>query len=346
MNQKTPLFLTFLIVTYRRPAKLCRLLNQFLDDRWTEVMHLGLEIVVADDHSEDTSREESRMVIDALRAKGWTVSYRYRERNLRGDRNLYYGYSRDSQGAFVWFLCDDDQLVVNEAVRLVAELCERQPLMCICGFAQGDLTVAANRLGNEVRVVHDFPEAVSYLGQYPKTSAYILRRLPTKDLDRLFDDWDGSLYSWIGISIYLFGKNSEGGLMLYPAITATADEEYGALRYSYRVFGRLYQVVKEGVEATGARYDDVARAIVEQPHFMDKNYQDEVLMCILGLRAHYNWRSAVTYCESTRREEIRFLRGNLVRACLVPGKLYALVKLVLVVFLAKIRGLVISRKNV
>lgn len=345
MNQKMPFFLTFLIITYRRPAKLCRLLNQFLDDRWSDVMHLGLEIVVADDHSEDASREDSGKVIDALRSKGWHVSYRYREENLRGDRNLYYGYSRDSQGTYVWLLCDDDQLVVNEAIRLVAITSERQPLVCICGFAQGDLTVPANRLGSEVRVVHEFPEAVSYLGQYPKTSAYILRRIPSSDLDRLFDRWDGSLYSWIGVAIYLFGTNPGKGLMLYPPISATADEDYGGLRYSYRVFGKLYQVVRDSIESLGKRYEDVAQAIVGHAHFMDSRYQDEVLMCILGLRAHYNWRSPITYNNATLKEEVKFLRGNVIISCDTPRKFYELAKLLLIYFLASVRDILMLRQK-
>lgn len=345
MNQLETPFLTFLIITYRRPAKLCRLLSQFLDDRWSEVMHLGLEIVVADDHSEDASRDEARPILDALRDKGWRVYYCYREQNLRGDRNLYYGYTRDSRGDYVWLLCDDDQLVVDEAVRLVGLIHDQKPQVCVCGFAQGDLTVPANRLGTETRIIHDFPEAVSFLGQYPKTSAYILRRMPSLDLDVHFERWDRSLYSWIGMSIYLFGKHPERGLMLYPSIAATADDDYGVLRYSYRVFGKLQKVVMEGVQAAGADYDELSRRITGNPHFCQKDYQDEVLMCILGLRAHYNWKSHIEYNEQVLTQELEYLKRNLLRVLGNPRTSYHFIKMLIVKWVDQLkrRALAIMR---
>lgn len=176
-------FLTFLVITYQRPAKIARLLRYFLDDRWQSLKRMGLQIVIADDHSEDNTREVLEPIITALKAQGWSVKYIYRTKNLRGDRNLYEGYSQDSQGRYVWFLCDDDMLDVANAVLFVKSIAENRPVAAICGFRQGTKHQFGNRqLGEQIRIITEFSESVKLLSQYPKTSTYVLKRIPSLNL--------------------------------------------------------------------------------------------------------------------------------------------------------------------
>lgn len=298
------IFLTFLIITYQRPAKVVRLLELFLDDRWSQLKHLQFEIVIADDHGEDATWETIEPVVNLLHDQGWQVRYVYREDNLRGDRNLYYGYTRDSAGKFVWFLCDDDLLNIAEAIQFIQTVHDTNPLIGICGFRQGLKGEYGNRLGSEVKLVKSFPEAVDYLIQFPKTTAYLLRRFTNTNLDDAFERWDRTLFSWIGISIYLLAINKENGVLIYPGIVAYADEDFGVLRYSYRVFGKLPQVTQDSIELAGVSFDQV------RPKLINLATYDEVNQCVTGLYAHYSWRSHIKYTNDVLMEETRFLRKN------------------------------------
>ena len=298
------IFLTFLILTYRRPEKVVRLLNLFLDERWHQLAHLKFEIVVADDHGEDGTWKAISPLIDRLAKQGWLVRYVYRKSNLRGDRNMYYGYTRDSSGKYVWFLCDDDVIDVGEAIAYLEAVNQTNPLISICGFSQGSHNQYGNSLGSEIRLVSDFPEAVDYMIQFPKTTAFLLRRCPEIDLDNVFERWDRTLFSWVGISIYLLARNKGAGLLLYPSIVAKADDDYSVLRYSYRNFNKLYGVAKDSIELSDMSFD------VIKPHLGNLAMDDEISSCLNGLKAHYSWRTPTKYTPEVLKEEWTYMKHN------------------------------------
>lgn len=297
-------FLTFLIITYRRPEKVSRLLEGFLDDLWSE-LDLGLyEIVVADDHSEDNTGDIIQPIISKLRAKGWSVRYVYREENLRGDRNLYYGYSRDSLGMFVWFLCDDDQLYPKEAIKFINNVKNTEPLIAICGFEQGDRNQYGNKFNGDVRLIDDYVESIDCLVKFPKTTAYLMRRRPDLNLDTLFEKLDLTLFSWIGLAVYILGSEKDEKLLIHPSIVACADEDYSLLSYSYRVFGNLYTTIKLSLEF--ADYNPAGIL----PEISNLKSDDELTLNLTGLQAHYSIKSHTIYTDIILRAELRYLRDN------------------------------------
>ena len=298
------IFLTFLIITYRRPEKVARLLRLFLDDRWQQLGLSNFEIVIADDHGEDATYEIIGPVIKQLEEKGWRVKYVYRETNLRGDRNLYYGYTRDSSGQYVWFLCDDDVIDVGQAIPYIETVRQVKPLISMCGFVQGSDNQHGNHFGGETRLVQDFPEAVNYLIKFPKTTAYLMRRCQEINLDHIFERWDRTLFSWIGISIYLLAHKKHEVVLIYPTVVANADEDYGLLRYSYRIFGKLFPVVKDSIELSNMSFEQI------KPSLVNLSAHDEIEQCVIGLNAHYSWRSHIRYSPDVLSQELIFLRSN------------------------------------
>jgi hypothetical protein len=46
-NKVEKIFLTFLVLTYKRPEKVKRLLEQFLDERWKSILNFKLEIIIS-----------------------------------------------------------------------------------------------------------------------------------------------------------------------------------------------------------------------------------------------------------------------------------------------------------
>lgn len=298
------IFLTFLIITYRRPRKVARLLRLFLDESWQRLAHLKFEIVVADDHGDDKTYEIIAPIIRQLEDKGWRVKYVYRETNLRGDRNLYYGFTRDSSGQFVWFLCDDDLIDVERAIPYIETVRQINPLISVCGFVQGSADQYGNFLGGETRLVRHLPEAVNFLIKFPKTTAYLMRRCPELDLDQIFERWDHTLFSWIGVPIYLLAQREHEGVLIYPTVVARADDDFGLLRYSYRIFGRLAFVVEDSLKLSGMSFHEIRPSLVNLAEY------DEIKLCIDGLYAHYSWRSDVGYTEAVLNQELVFMRKN------------------------------------
>ena len=321
--------LTFLIITYRRPEKVVRLLQSFLDDNWNEFDISDFEIVIADDHSEDNTLEIISPTIEALQNKGWLVRYVYRDENLRGDRNLYYGYAKDSIGKFVWFLCDDDMINVKEAINYLKVVFQTNPLVSICGFEQGDKNQYGNKFEGEARLINSFSESVDYLIKFPKTTAYLMRRCPEIDLDPLFEELDRTLFSWIGLAIYLLGTNNQDKLFIYPSIVAKADEEYSLLPYSYRIFGTMSFVTERSIE-----FADLSFKLIK-PQLYNLKYEDEILLNLTGLRAHYSWRTTIKYTPTILEQEWSFFKTNWLKCFGSPIRFTSLLKFLIYFIISK-----------
>jgi glycosyltransferase involved in cell wall biosynthesis len=298
------MFLTFLIITYRRPKKIARLLSLFLDSQWDQVNTRDFEIVIADDHGEDNTLEVIKPILQQLQEKGWRVKYIYRDANLRGDRNLYYGYTRDSAGEYVWFLCDDDLIDVQQAIPYIDTVRQLKPFVSMCGFTQGAHDQLGNAFGGTTRLVSDLSEAINYIIKFPKTTAYMMRRLPEIDLDEIFERWDHTLFSWIGIPVHLLAQKKYNGILVYPTVVAKADDDFGKLRYSFRTFAKLLPVVKDSIELANIPFQDIS------PELTNLEKTTEFDQCIYGLISHYSWRSYITYEPVVLEKELEFYKKH------------------------------------
>jgi glycosyltransferase involved in cell wall biosynthesis len=300
-------FLTFLIITYKRPIKVKRLLDQFLNSAWEEIYNLNLEIIVADDNSNDDTASTIQPTILLLRKLGWNIKYLNRDINLRGDLNLYKGIVDDSNGEYTWLLCDDDCLNISESIDFIKAIFKHRPIVAICGFKQGNLTKYTNSLGDKLSISYDFEESVKLLSHYPKTSTYVFKRR-LEDLNyEYFKRWDGTLFAWIGLGIYMAGKNIKDGVLAYPKLTVFADEDYGVLRYSYRVFKNLRLVIQDSIQLLGYdinTFKNNSNLLVQE---------DESALNILGLQAHYSLKSDIKYSDSILLEETLFFKRNFLK---------------------------------
>ena len=325
------MFITFLIITYRRPEKVARLLSTFLDDRWEQSEYTDFEIVVADDHGQDETFETICPIIVSLVSRGWSVKYVYRDQNIRGDRNLFYGYRRDAKGQYVWFLCDDDVIDIGEAIVYINAVRHFRPAVSICGFSQGDNNQMGTGFGGMTRLITDFRESISYLVKFPKTTAYMLRRVDDEKLDNVFELWDNTLFSWIGISIYILKNNLASGLLVYPSIVARADQDFGRLRYSYRVFKNLYFVTKDAIKITGSIFEDIDNDL------RSIHTGGELDLCMLGLIAHYNPNCYIKYSAEVLDGEIVFFKQNIIQSVFGFKRCFNLAKLIFYWFRHKIK---------
>jgi glycosyltransferase involved in cell wall biosynthesis len=97
-------FLTIAIPTYNRGVFIERQLKSIfscLSNHGAEI-----EVLVCDNASSDNTQ----CVVDKYKATNQNLTYFRQESNIGLDGNIYTCYER-AQGAFVWFLSDDDQLM-------------------------------------------------------------------------------------------------------------------------------------------------------------------------------------------------------------------------------------------
>jgi len=291
-----------------------------------------MEIVVADDHGMDDTGSVVAPILNQLTEQGWDAKYIYREKNLRGDANLYKGYTRDARGQYVWFFCDDDMIDVSEAIAFILKTAEVRPTVALCGFRQGHRGEISNELGDRVRVVTDLGESVHYCAKFSKTSAYLVKRVASPALDALASQWDGSLYVWIGLCVYLTAMSADSKVLLFPHVVAMADGDFGLLRYSHRVLIKKVDVVCASIR--------LAQGPGELIEKIEKNrlYNDEIVMCLGGLTAHYYPKSPIIYVEKILDQEWKFARQNILRFPAKPRRLIGGVKLIVAMLLHLFSG--------
>ena len=318
-----PIFLTFLILTYRRPQKLVRLLEQFLCTEWEALNRESVEIVIVDDHSEDDTKALVLPVLNQLASCGWPVRYIYRSTNLGADGNLLQGYGGDAKGEYVWIFCDDDILNINNSIKFIDLIRETKPAVGVCGFRQG----VAHKSGNDglkayPEIIMDIAKGIDVVVYYPKTSAYVLRKSHFNDFKEKFRKWDGSLYSWIGLSIILIAEKDNIKVINFKEICAEGDDNYGELQYSYRVFANLHRVVLDALSET-----QVSPSILgAHSNFLLKANRDIYVLCAQGLQAHYAVRSEISYKKRILDSEKNFIRQNLFKYFTSLNRLISLLK--------------------
>jgi glycosyltransferase involved in cell wall biosynthesis/SAM-dependent methyltransferase len=298
MNTSTKI--SVLVLTYRRPDKLKRLLTQFTLPEMQAVRDCIEEIVVADDCGKDDTGAVIAPVLKDLGNLGYAARYVCRERNLRGDMNLYKGYRDDCEAEYVWILCDDDVLMPAESAAFVRSVVDHKPAVAICQFAQGEGHKYGTKFTGQSRRVIDAESAVEMIARFPKTSAYILKRDLISDFDREIHGWNGTLFSWIGMSIMLFAKYPDRGLYIHTPLTMVGDDGYSSLRYSYRVFQHLGRVVAHAVDKSNLAFGS-------QLPKMSRSERSELNWCLRGLFSHFNPLSPVRYEDGIAAAEFKFL---------------------------------------
>lgn len=297
------MFLSIVIITYKRPNKLLNLLECFKDPNWKTVRDLNAEIIICDDFSNDDTAEVCQSIIENLLRLGWNIRYIAREINVRNDENLYLGYEKDAKGEYCWTLCDDDIVISEPAIRFILELHSTKPIVAICGFEQGIKRKINNlNLGNQTTIYDDFRQSFFAVINFPKTSSYIMRRSVIKDLDQFFySKLNFTLYAWIAISILLINQVKNNRLLYFAEICTRGDQDYGALdNYSYRVFANLDLVIKYALEELNIKSDIF---------IFNPRSEDDLL--IEGLKSHYSYRSEIFYKDPVLKIEINFFKKRL-----------------------------------
>jgi len=236
------IFITIAIPTYNRALKLKRLLSQFSAlDVSVDTMKMGIEILVANNASDDDTAVVAKSFENELTDKGYYFSYIERKKNVGLDGNMLNSYI-ESRGEYVWYFSDDDILLedINDVINDIKKF---KPDVCISNFKEGEYNENNRifKLNEPVLIEESINNAVSNIIKFPKISAYILKRKDISQHIKYIKEQDGSYYLFVAIVILVFLECSKK-LMLRRPIIAGSDESHINLRYSPRIFANRYTV--------------------------------------------------------------------------------------------------------
>lgn len=325
MIKKEKVFLSIILATYKRPEKIMRLLKIFKDKRWNVLFDYGIEIIICDDSSNDGTEEIIKRIIPDLKKAGWKVRYICRKRNLKNDENIYLGYSKDANGDYAWLLCDDDIVLIDESIDFINNIYNKKPTIAICGFKQGiDNMVSNTGISQNNSLFTNFDESLSAILHFTKTSAYVMKVHRDESIDNFFySHLNGTLYSWIGICIIIINLDLKQGLYFHRNICVTGDDDYGGLRYSFRVFKNLSKVKNQTLKFIGKKANYTKE-------------DDELMLCIKGIKCHYSFASEPYYVKKILTQEISYLKKNIFLIFLSLSKFFEFLKLLYYLLIDKI----------
>jgi len=231
------------IPTYNRSSKLNRLLNQFIDIGTNlDIESFKIELLISNNNSDD----DTEIVVSSSKPKlescGYKISYFLQPINTGLDGNTKFVFE-NAKGEYVWFFGDDDILFQEAIVRLIEDIQNISPSVCLSSFMQSSYD-ENNRvfLKNKEKKVLSLPhEAIPALVKFPKITMYVIKKeaLKNKNYTDLINACIGKYYLFVVYAVLAYIE--DGTVLVRAENIARADEDCLQLRYSPTVFSGLYE---------------------------------------------------------------------------------------------------------
>ncbi|MDH5325755.1 MAG: glycosyltransferase family 2 protein [Gammaproteobacteria bacterium] len=299
-------FLTIAVPTFNREDKLGRLFQQFLEmDLSKEVGGLGIEILVANNASEDNTYHVVHDYKEALERKGFYFSYVEQKENIGLDANMLSCYT-ESKGEYVWY-CSDDDVIIETLNDIVLDIQKYRPGVCISNFKEGGY--------GESNLVFDFDGFIKIeekeeaivrdIIKFPKITAYIAKRVEIEKYRDFLVGLSGSYYLFAALMMLIVLGESHK-LVLRKKIVAMSDDDHRNLRYSPRIFANRYKIANHTLVYLGK---------TELAKKFETSSQLSVIWCIYFIFLH--WRGKYKLEPKILREDIIYVLLNIYRIPLI-----------------------------
>ncbi len=232
-------FLTILIPTYNRSAKLHRLLKILLAQRELLSEPSEVRLLVSNDCSRDDTAEMLSNVF--AETKGMEVINQ--PTNLGQDGNVRKLYEA-ARSEYVWFFSDDDIPLEDALQTVINTLKKNRPDGLLFSFSQPP--GSPDRQFNYKEEYYETSvgtEIVAMLRRYPKISIYVLKRGPVPTIawgDRL--ELEGSNWFFFAAVDYVFSAQVKPKLGAVSRQLASADEDWDFIRLEPHTWGALWKI--------------------------------------------------------------------------------------------------------
>ena len=228
--------LVVLITTYQRNDKLLRLLFLINKVKWIDNA-LRINVFVYDDDPNNDFRIPKELNNNVV-----NFTYIKRKINLGQGPNLSSAIqelSKSYSNNFLWCPADDDLIDIFHFPIFINNLLNSKASVGVCGFKQGISKIVTTDFNGTDRVIYDYDLCIDAIRKRGKGSNVIFKIPDSYDINRIIKDYSGCYYEdkiFALNSIFNCNDSEYRCVYLYPKVITFADQEYGKLRYSMRVY--------------------------------------------------------------------------------------------------------------
>ena len=246
------MLLTIAIPTYNRAAKLDRLLCLIYNCE--EISGVYCQILI----SNNSSTDNTTYVVDKYQKLFLERSVRLisitQKNNIGMSANFLEVY-RNSESEYVWWVSDDDILVLDNFKELIKTLESKKPNVLNFNFIQAPYTEISPRYKFEDEGHYSDPNEINRLLSTKITSIIVRKYSP--DCLNVNKVWE-SYWSFVYVVLEILYK--KGGLTIISNIYAKSDDDFLDIRYPPKALYQLKSVFEDSIEWNNVIVEDLGPA--------------------------------------------------------------------------------------
>lgn len=236
--------LLILITTYNRNNKVINTLKKFNQYQLKSRFSNNVFLTILDDNpdsilSQEINLEKKNSIFN-------NFYYIKNKINLGQGYNLIINLKNNLEFDYYWCPGDDDIILFDKLDEVIQILIDQNPTNMCLEFRQGK-KLEKGTFFEYSGLIEDIELASNLICKFGKGSSTLFSKPSTEVLDLVHNKLLGSMYEDKGLSllIYLFSNNRK--LIVYNKVLSIGDDNFGTLRYSFRVFANLKKVFNECV---------------------------------------------------------------------------------------------------
>jgi len=233
-------FLSILIPTFNRAAKLFRLLNNIeFELSSSKIGKEQLYVLVSNNASTDSTQE----VLTSFKPRNFQLKIFQQKENIGIDSNMSFLYEQATT-EYIWYFSDDDILLPGSISTVFNCLNLYHPDALLFSLMQppGSRQRAFN-FSEEIKVINKVSDMINLLALCPKISIYILKKVHFSDLDyEELKRFLGTDHYFIALSYSIIEKSMNPKLCVVSRQLVSCDSDYNKIRFSPETWGRHWVV--------------------------------------------------------------------------------------------------------
>lgn len=274
--------LAIVLTTYKRTEAIRRQIECFLDKRWNQDF-FKITVIISD----DSPTPEMHELISSLPISR-SIDWKYIPRWTRcgQGKNIIKTITENDKYDYYWTLGDDDFLIIEEAIKFLAQLAQHKPAIALVEFRQGESLEFGTFYGFSGLVSE--PKKVFYLlANFGKLSSTIFSKPEEWVHYELMKSFMQSMYQDRAYATLVYLSSRGNNLYVHGRTVVIGSHTFGKLSYSWRVFVNLKRTIKLAIQVYNKK---------NQTDHQFKYIEDSIpILWIKGIYSHFNIKSPISY---------------------------------------------------
>jgi hypothetical protein len=235
-----------LITTFNRPSKIRRHLENFNNKHWSQLKNCKPIIIIADDYPGGKLKNLCR--IYKKKIKYFNLVYLQRKKTLGQGINFFDVVKKNISNGYIWPVGDDDFLLPRQSVDFINKIIKFTPDVAVCEFRQGKKNSSGTFFKGKSRMIFDVAKGLEFIQRFGKCTSIVFKRPSNKLIFKAERMFLGCMYEDRPLTVISFLCSQKPSLYLKTELTATADKDFGTLKYSMRVFVNLENAMNLAID--------------------------------------------------------------------------------------------------